>query len=126
MARYRLLFVLLIFAVPAFAKSHKSKSPILCSELWNAVTQTLKNPNDYTLIATNGSQMKAVFSVFGARFPQIDSVRLKSRKGSCELQIRMGFTGSDDEWALRRRVKRALDKLEVADAEIVPKAGSTK
>jgi hypothetical protein len=126
MARYPFWALLLILAVPAFARSHQSKPPIPCSDVWNAVTVTLADSSNYTLIATDSSQLKAVFSVFGARYPQINSVRLKPRNGSCELQIRMGFTGCDDEWAFRRRVNRSLSKLEAAKPTAPPKSRSAE
>jgi hypothetical protein len=70
--------------------------------------------------------MRAVFSVFAARFPQIDSVKLKAHQGTCELKIRMGFTGNDDAWAFRMRVNRSLQRLETAKASTAPKTGTAE
>ncbi len=126
LARSLLLPLLLITAAPAFARSHPAKPPVPCSDVWNAVTQTLDDSREYTIIFVDGSQMRAVFSVFAARFPQIDAVKLKPHQGTCELNIRMGFTGNDDEWAFRRRVNRSLQRLETAKVSPAPKAGTAE
>jgi hypothetical protein len=110
MSRFSLLSVLLTLAVPAFAKPY----PVQCSDLWSAVTDTLGNAGDYKIVATDEAQMKASFIVVGALYPGINAVYLKPKGDGCDLQVKMGFTGSDDEGALRGRVNRALAKRKAA------------
>jgi hypothetical protein len=112
-----LLIFLLALAVPAFAKSHNEKQPIACSDLWPAVTQALHNAGNYRVLAMNDEEMRANFIVVGALFSQTDMVHLKPRNsGGCQLQLRIGFTGADDDWAFRSRVNRAFKKLNAAKA----------
>jgi hypothetical protein len=110
MSRSFLLFLLLVLAAPAFAKSR----PLPCSDLWSAVTDTLGNQGNYSIIATNDEQMKASFIIVGSLYPGRGVVSLKPRKDNCELQINMGFTGNDDEFTFRRRVNHALTKKKAA------------
>jgi len=58
--------------------------------------------------------MKASFIVVGALYPGINALFLKPQGNGCELQIKMGFTGNDDESAFRGRVNRALAKMKTA------------
>jgi hypothetical protein len=60
--------------------------------------------------------MKANFIVVGALFTQMNMVQLKPRESGCSLQLRIGFSGGDDEGAFRNRVSRALKKLNAAKA----------
>jgi hypothetical protein len=110
MSRLSLLSLLLVLATPAFAKPH----PLPCSDLWSAVTDTLGNQANYSIIATEDEQMKASFIVVGSLYPGRGVVSLKPKKDGCELEINMGFTGIDDEFALRSRVNRALTKKKAA------------
>jgi hypothetical protein len=112
MSRFSLLSsLLLVLAAPAFAKP----SPVPCSDLWSAVTETLGNPGNYAILSISEKQMKASFIVIGALYPANNYVSLKPKQGGgCDLQVRMGFTGLDDGFALRRRVNRALTKQKAA------------
>jgi hypothetical protein len=114
MARSLLLTLLFALTVPAFAKPDNEKKPIPCSELWTAVTETLGNAGDYKVVAIDSEKMKANFIVVGALFSQMERVQLQPRSNGCELQLRIGFTGADDEGAFRTRVKRAFKKLNAA------------
>ena len=86
----------------------RKKQPISCSDLWVAVTDTLGNGNNYSIVAIDPEARRASFIVVGALFSQSETVRLKEGKSGCNLQVRFGFTGADDEGAFRKRVSRAL------------------
>jgi hypothetical protein len=124
----RSLLLVLLFAVthPALAKPHREKPPVPCSHLWPAVTETLANPGNYKVVGMNQEEFKANFIVVGALFPATHLVQLKPREGGCDLKIRMGFTGADDEGAFRNRVSRALKKLNAAKAAAPPETGQAQ
>jgi hypothetical protein len=96
--------------VPAFAKPY----PLPCNDLWSAVTDVLGNTGNYKIVAVDEEQMKASFIVIGALYPGINAMNLKSKDNGCDLQIRMGFTGNDDEGLLRSRVNHAVAKRKAA------------
>jgi len=110
MARSLVFILLLVLSAPAFAKPY----PVPCSDLWSAVTDTLGNAGNYKIVASDTEEMKASFIVVGALYPGINALFLKPQGNGCELQIKMGFTGNDDESALRGRVNRAINKLKAA------------
>ena len=110
MSRFSLLPLLLVLVAPAFAKP----VPVSCSDLYSAVTETLGNPGNYAILSVSEKQMKASFIVLGAVFPANNYLSLKPKHDGCDLQVRMGFTGNDDGYALRRRVNRALTKMRAA------------
>jgi hypothetical protein len=110
MARSLVFILLLALATPAFAKPY----PIPCSDLWSAVTDTLGNQGNYKIVATDYEEMKSSFIVVGALYPGVNALFLKPQGNGCGLQVKMGFTGNDDESALRGRVNRALAKRKAA------------
>lgn len=107
-------FFLLLFSltIPAFAGT--PKAPLPCSELWPAVKATLGNGKNYIVVAMDSEEMKANFVVKGALYPQMNLVQLKDKKKGCDLDLRIGFTGADDEGAFRTRVHRAYKKMTAA------------
>ena len=111
MLRTAIFSLLLALAPSAFAKPF----PMPCSDLWAAVTDTLGEAGNYKIIAIDDEQMKASFLVVGALYPASNVLSLKPKGNGCELQIKMGFTGNDnDDWALWRRVNRAVAKQKEA------------
>jgi len=110
MARSLVFILLLALATPAFAKPY----PIPCSDLWSAVTDTLGNQGNYKIVATDYEEMKSSFIVVGALYPGVNALFLKPQGNGCGLQVKRGFTGNDDESALRGRVNRALAKRKAA------------
>ncbi len=117
MARLCLLIPLLALAIPAFAKPHNERQPISCDELWAAVTDTLGDTHNYRISALDSEQMRANFIVVGAVFAATNTVQLKPHTSGCEMQLRIGFTGADDESTFRSRIKRALKKLDAGKAD---------
>jgi len=116
MTRCFLLILLCSLTVPASAKTRNEKQPVPCIDLWTAVTETLGNAGNYKVLARDNDEMKANFIVVGALFTQMNMVQLKPRESGCDLRLRIGFSGGDDEGAFRSRVSRALKKLNAARA----------
>ena len=110
MLRFSFLALLFLLAMPAFAKPY----PNPCNDLWSAVTDTLNNPGHYKIIAADDEQMKASFVVVGSLFPGTHFLSLKRKDNGCELQTRMAFTGTDEDYALRRRINHAVAKRKAA------------
>ena len=126
MARFCWLNLLFLLAVPAFAKPHNEKQPVGCSDLWAAVTESLGDSQNYKVVALDNDEMKANFIVVGGLYSTVNLVQLKPRQSGCDLQLRLGFTGSDDEGAFRSRVKRALKKLAAAKPSAQPVSGGAQ
>ncbi len=120
MVRSWLFGLLFLPTIPAFAGT--PKAPLPCSELWPAVKATLGNGKNYIVEAMDSEEMKANFVVKGALYPQMNLVQLKDKKKGCDLELRIGFTGADDEAAFRSRVRRAFKKMTAAK---VATAGDT-
>lgn len=118
MARSSVFILLLVLATPAFAKHY----PPPCSDLWSALTDTLGNERNYKILASNSDHMKASF-VVGSLVPGTHAAFVKPQPNGCVLEVRMNFTGNDDEYALRGRVERALAKRRKAKPS--PPATST-
>ncbi|MGA7106294.1 MAG: hypothetical protein WBV28_23205 [Terracidiphilus sp.] len=78
------------------------------------MTDTLANTGNYTVVASDSERMRASFIVVGALYPGMNAAFLSPRNNGCELEVRMSFTGIDDEAALRKRVRRSLAKLRAA------------
>lgn len=114
--------LVLIFAFPAFAKPHNDKSPDKCSDLWIAVNDTLGNADNYSILGSDPVRMRVSFVVVGGLFPATNVIYLTPKEKKCELNVNMGFTGNDDEFALRSRVHRSLKKLQEAKPPISAKS----
>jgi hypothetical protein len=106
MARSLVFILLFALTTPAFAKH----SPPSCGDLWSALTDTLRNERNYTILASDTDHMRASFVVVGSLFPATHAAFVKPRPNGCSLEINMHFTGNDDESALRVRVDHALAK----------------
>jgi hypothetical protein len=122
MSRFSLLSLFLLLPAPAFAKPY----PLPCREVWSAVTDTLGNMGNYRIIGTDNEQMRASFIVFGALYPGVHAVFLKPKGNGCELEVKMGFTGNDDEGALRNRVNRTLKRKATKPAPPPLSSGGSK
>jgi len=106
MLRVLLVSLFLASSVQAFGKPY----PLPCSDVWDAVKYTLENKDNYRIVAMDSSQMRASFIVVGSLYPGVHAVFLKTRGNGCDMEVKMGFTGNDDEGALRNRVNHALAK----------------
>jgi hypothetical protein len=116
MSRFSLVSLFIALAVPAFAKPF----PLPCNDVWAAVKDTLQNTDNYRIVAMNSDQLRASFIVYGALYPGVHAVFLKPRGNGCDMEVKMGFTGNDDEGALRNRVNHALAKRRAAKPPAPP------
>jgi hypothetical protein len=130
-------FMTLIFAVPAFSKTHKDSYPQPCSELWTAVKDTLSNPDNYTLQGTpDDAKMTASYnvkhavhlSISGAVAQRTNQVTLISKGTGCEMQVVSSYSGlaHDDAGDFKKRVEESLAKVTTKPADAAKPGDATK
>ena len=98
MARFTVvtLFFVLI-SVPAFGKD-RNIYPVDCSDLWNAVRNTLGVAGDYSVLASDDDARTASYTIVGAQHQRVNSVA--SEFEGC----RMRDAGQGPlQWKLQRR-----------------------
>jgi len=102
----------LVVAVPAFAKVHKDAYSMPCSQLWDAVQDTLKNSGFYTVVLADNSQLSAAFNISGAIHSRTISVHLEPQGTGCEMQTQTSFSGlmQNDAGDFKSRVDQAITK----------------
>ena len=128
MARFfALVLLLLSVSFPALAKPKGDTYPVPCNQLWDAVTGTLGNPGNYTIMAKNDDEMTASFTIVGAPRVRMNTIALSPRDAGCEMKVTIPESGigNSEEGVFRSRVKKSLDKLNaVKPAEVAKPAGS--
>ncbi len=116
MARFMVvaLFFVLI-SVPAFGKPN-SVYPVSCSDLWDAVRDTLGVARDYAVVAADDSGRTASYTIVGAQHLRVNSVLLNATDAGCEMLVKAPYSGNsnDDEGLFRKRVGRSLARLQAA------------
>jgi hypothetical protein len=120
--------LMLAFAVPAFGKAHNDTYPVPCSELWDAVTNTLGSAGDYTILATDESGMTASFLIVGSQRQRVNSLQLNAQDAGCALKVQIADSGFaiDDTGLFKKRVGRSLAKLEAAKPPASANPGEKK
>lgn len=110
------IFLALIVAVPASAKSNRDVYPISCDLLWTAVKHTLENPGDYGILSVNDLTLRASFMVVGNLVRYTDRVELTEQDGGCRMKLTISQVGADnsDERGFRNRLKKSLAKMQAA------------
>ena len=114
----------LALALPAFGKTYKSTYPVACSEVWNAVKDTLSNPENYNVVESDDTQMKATYDVkhsahvniSGAALQRKNHVTLVSQGTGCEMQVVSNYSGweHNDQGDFKKRVDDSLAKVKAA------------
>jgi len=114
----------LALALPAFGKTYKSTYPVPCSEVWGAVKDTLSNPENYSVVESDDTQMTASYNVkhsahvtiTGAALQRTNHVTLVSKGTVCEMQVVSNYSGfeHDDKGDFKKRVDESLAKLKAA------------
>ena len=114
----------LILAVPTFGKTYKSTYPVACSQVWDAVKDTLNNAENYTVVTTDDKQMTAAYdvkhsahvNVAGALLQRTNKVTLVSNGTGCEMQVVSNYSGweHNDKGDFKTRVDESLAKLKAA------------
>ncbi len=127
MMKTRLVVVTLIslaLVLPTFGKTYKSTYPVPCSEVWGAVKDTLSNPENYSVVESDDTQMTASYNVkhsahvniTGAVLHRTNHVTLVARGTVCEMQVVSNYSGweHNDKGDFRNRVDESLAKLKAA------------
>jgi hypothetical protein len=107
------VLMLLIVAVPSFAKTHKDMYPVSCGALWPAVKDTLRNSGKYGILGIDNGEMTSSFVIGGTLTgKRINSVVLNAKGDSCEMQVQTAFSGlvNNDAGDFKKRVDESLAK----------------
>ena len=117
-------FLSLALALPSLGKTYKSTYPMPCSEVWNAVKDTLSNPENYNVVESHDAEMTASYQVkhsvhvniTGALLQRTNHVTLVSNGAACEMRVVSNFSGweHNDQGDFRKRVDESLAKLKTA------------
>jgi len=124
-----------IVAVPAFGKTYKSTYPDPCSEVWSAVKDTLSNPDNYNVTASDDAKMTADYdpkhaahvNVSGALLQRKNHVTLVSQGTGCQMQVVSNYSGweHNDQRDFKTRVDQSLAKLKGASPAEAAKSGDS-
>ena len=113
-----ILGLLLGFALPVVAKTHKDTFNVPCSTLWQAVRDTLRNSGKYGIIGINSEEMTASYNMGGnLTGKRINSVLLNAKgDNACEMQVQTAFSGlvNSDYGDFKDRVTSSLAKVQAA------------
>ena len=112
----RLVLVILMSlmcAWPAFGKTHSNTYSVPCSQLWDAVMDTIKNSGSYSLVVADNNAMTASYTINGAVRHRENSVHLEPQGTNCEMQTQSSYSGwaHDDAGDFKTRVEASLAKL---------------
>jgi hypothetical protein len=118
------LFILFLFAVPAFNKTHKDAYPDACGQVWTAVKAALGDAENYTVKLTDEARMTASYSVkhaahvtlTGALRQRPNTVALTAKGTGCEMAVESNYSGFEhnDAGDFTKRVNAALAGLKGA------------
>ena len=124
MKGFIVVLMLLVVAMPAFAKTHQDNYPVTCAVLWPAVKDTLRNSGKYRIIGIDSNEMTASFNIGGSwTGKRINSVVLNAKgDAACELQVQTAFSGlaNNDYGDFKKRVDDSLAKLKAAPPAATP------
>jgi len=114
----------LSLALPVFGKTYKSTYSVPCSEVWVGVKDTLSNPENYTVVESDDTNMTASYQVkhsvhvtiTGAVLQRKNRVTLVSKGPTCEMQVVSNYSGFEhnDRDDFKARVDDSLAKLKAA------------
>ena len=122
----------LAFAVPAFGKTYKNLYSVPCNQVWDAVKDTLGNPQNYDVTSKDDAKMTADYDVkhaahvniSGALLQRKNHVTLVPKGANCEMQVVSNYSGWEhsDRGDFKTRVDESLAKLNAAKTSEAPKA----
>ena len=114
----------LSLALPVFGKTYKSTYPVSCGEVWGGVKDTLSNPENYTVVESDDTNMTATYhvkhsahvTITGAALQRKNRVTLVSKGPVCEMQVVSNYSGFEhnDRDDFKKRVDDSLAKLKAA------------
>ena len=121
----------LAFAVPAFGKTYKNLYSVPCNQVWDAVKDTLGNPQNYDVTSKDDAKMTADYDVkhaahvniSGALLQRKNHVTLVPKGANCEMQVVSNYSGWEhsDRGDFKTRVDESLAKLNAAKTSEAPK-----
>lgn len=102
--------------------SVKGVYPVSCDDLWSAIKDTVRNPNNYGLSSLNDLDLRASFVVIGDSFHYTDRVSLIEKNGGCQMKTDIGDIGAENTnfRQFRTRVQRSLGRMQSAKAKDAP------
>jgi hypothetical protein len=113
--------VSLFLALPMSGETYKNTYPVACTDLWGAVKDTLSNPDNYTVVASDDAKMAASYKVkhsthvtiTGAALQRTNHVTLIPKGAACEMQVVSNYSGFEhnDRGDFKKRVDDSLAKL---------------
>ncbi len=115
MRRSIVAFLLLVLAMPAYAKTHIDEFNIPCGSLWPAIKDTLSNSDKFVVVNLNDADRTASFSAGGHyTVSRINSVALIAQGNHCEMQTQTSVEGwgLNDAGDFKKQVKQSLAKLQ--------------
>jgi hypothetical protein len=96
-----------------------------CSDLWNAVKDTLSYPDNYNVVKSDDAKMTASYKVkpavhvtiTGALLQRTNRVTLIPKATSCEMQAVSNYSGFEhnDQADFKNRVEESLAKPSAAN-----------
>lgn len=104
------LLMLLVVALPSFAKTHNDDYSASCGVLWNAVKDTLRNSGKYGILSISDKEMTASFNIGGIFGKRVNSVVLNSKGNGCEMEVQTAYSGwqNNDAGDFKKRVDESL------------------
>jgi hypothetical protein len=112
--------MLLALAVPAAGNTYKYSYTVPCSQVWNAVKDTLSNQTNYANVKSDDSKLTADyapkhsvhFDVSGVILQRMNHVTLVSQAEGCEMRVVSNYSGwgHEDQGDFKKRVDDALAK----------------
>jgi len=107
---------LLLSSLSALAKPPQHIYPVPCDQLWAAVSETLHNPSDFSILSMNDEAWKASFVVTGKLTYLTDHVSLTTADKGCAMTAIIVEIGSDDpDWRMfRNRLVKNLARMQAA------------
>jgi glycerol-3-phosphate dehydrogenase len=118
------LLSLSLALLPVYGKTYKSTLPVPCGEVWTAVKDTLSNPENYNVTASDDSKMTADYhvkhsvhvNVTGTILQRTNHVTLIPKDSACEMHVVSNFSGweHNDREDFKKRVDESLAKAKNA------------
>lgn len=117
MKRPFLSLCMVLFAVPALAKTHKDYYEMPCGDLWGSVKDVLKTSGKYNIIGIDSTEFTASFtvgSVFSGKL--LNSAVLNPKGSGCELWVNTAYRGIEhnDAGDFKKRVDESLSRMPVS------------
>jgi hypothetical protein len=112
--------MLLALALPALGKTYKFSYTVPCSQVWDAVKNTLSNQENYAGVKSDDAHLTADYSpkhsvhfdVSGVILQRTNHVTLIAVAEGCDMNVVSNYSGwgHEDQGDFKKRVDEALAK----------------